>query len=254
MEKNSDWVVDRLAALKPDGALKPDVDRGFARLQERRDTESGRLQWWVPKQGRAFQWAWIAAGVGATCLTLMAFPITRTFAHECASECVVQSAKLREFFIGNPASSTPTKAFLKPADRKMAPDFTLNDASGNPVKLSDSRGQVVLLNFWATWCAPCKQEIPWFIELQQAYRHRGFTVLGVSLDGDGWKVVMPYVEAKKVNYPMMIANDDVTREYDGLIALPTTLIIDKSGRIAAIHVGLCTRQEYEADVNAVLNE
>jgi len=136
----------------------------------------------------------------------------------------------------------------------MAPEFELTDSSGKTVKLSDFRGKVVLLNFWATWCAPCKVEIPWFIEFQKTYRDQGFTVMGVSLDEDGWKSVKPFVDDRVVNYPVVIGDADVTRMYGGLEAMPTTLVIDRSGRIAAFHVGLCSKNEYEADIRTVLNE
>jgi cytochrome c biogenesis protein CcmG/thiol:disulfide interchange protein DsbE len=112
---------------------------------------------------------------------------------------------------------------------------------------------VVLLNFWATWCAPCGLEIPWFMEFQTTRQEAGFTALGVSLDEDGWNAVKPYIAARKVNYPVMLGNDDVAQLY-GAVALPATFIIDRSGRIAATHVGICGKNEYEADIQAVLNE
>jgi peroxiredoxin len=126
----------------------------------------------------------------------------------------------------------------------MAPDFTLIDASGQSIKLSESRGKVVLLNFWATWCAPCEQEIPWFVEFQRANEGRGFTVLGVSMDEGGWASVKPYIGR----------NDGVAGLFGGLQTIPLTVIIDRYGRIAAIHAGLCRKDEYENDIRAVLNE
>src|SRR5271166_1832023 len=85
-------------------------------------------------------------------------------------------------------------AAVKPEkDRKPAPDFALKDASGATVKLSDYRGKVVLLNFWATWCGPCEEEIPWFIGFQQEFKDREFAVLGISVDEDGWNAVKPFV-------------------------------------------------------------
>jgi cytochrome c biogenesis protein CcmG/thiol:disulfide interchange protein DsbE len=136
----------------------------------------------------------------------------------------------------------------------MAPDFTLNDASGKPVTLSDFRGKVVLLNFWATWCAPCRIEIPWFNEFQKTYGGGDFVVLGVSLDEDGWKSVKPYMDQKGMSYRVMIGNDDIARSYGGVDSLPTTLIIDRSGRIAVTHIGLCNRSEYEAAAKGLLAE
>jgi peroxiredoxin len=248
MENNDEsnvgrWVDDRLAALSPDGEWQPDVQRGLARFRKRRERVKG---------GRR-RWAWIAAGAMATCVSLMATPVTRAFAQRCVSACVNQSNWVGRVF-GKSPGAPPSVAFVPPGDRKMSPDFRLNDASGQAVTLSEYRGKVVLLNFWATWCAPCKAEIPWFIELQRTHGDGRFAVLGVSLDEDGWTSVKPYIEERKVNYPVMIGNDAVAEAFDSVHSLPTTLIIDKSGRIAAIHVGLCNQSEYEGDIQALLNE
>jgi peroxiredoxin len=136
----------------------------------------------------------------------------------------------------------------------MAPDFTLTDESGRSIRLSDFRGKVLLLNFWATWCEPCGREIPWFVEFQHANKQRGFAVLGVSMDAGGWNTVKPYAEAKQIDYPLAIGNDHVAALFGGLHAIPLTLIIDRAGRVAAVHAGLCQKDEYEHDIDAVLNE
>jgi cytochrome c biogenesis protein CcmG/thiol:disulfide interchange protein DsbE len=240
MESNRDqWVEERLAALRPNDEWRPDAVRGLARFQEQRDAARHRRR----------LGAWMVAGVMAAGLPLIAFPTTRVFAQRCISACVGQSNLVRDIFV----HSVPSSAYVKPEDRKMAPDFVLDDASGKPLKLSDFRGKAVLLNFWATWCAPCGIEIPWFIELQNTHRDTGFTTLGVSLDENGWDAVRPYIDKRKINYRVMVGNDDMAQLY-GAASLPTTFLIDKSGRIAATHVGLCSKSEYEADIRAVINE
>ncbi len=141
----------------------------------------------------------------------------------------------------------------KPAStRNAAPAFILKDVDGKPVSLADYKGKVVLLNFWATWCGPCKIEIPWFIEFQKTYKDKGFTVIGVALDDEGWEAVKPYISDKQVNYPVVTGTTAVEQLYGGIDALPTTFIIDKEGRIANTHVGLVSRKEYESDINELL--
>jgi len=146
------------------------------------------------------------------------------------------------------------KAEVRPEkDRKKAPDFSLQDATGKSVKLSEYRGKVVLLNFWATWCGPCKIEIPWFIDFQQQYKDRDFAILGVSLDEDGWKAVKPYIEQKKINYRIMIGTEELSTLYGGVDSLPTTFLIDRAGRIATMHEGLVSKSEYETEIQDLLN-
>jgi peroxiredoxin len=122
--------------------------------------------------------------------------------------------------------------------RQLAPDFALKDAGGRTVRLSDYRGKVVLLDFWATWCGGCRTEVPWFTEFQRDYGSRGFTVVGVSMDNDdGWSVVKPFVAQRQINYPILLGNDGTAQLYGGLNALPVALLVDRDGRIAATHVG-----------------
>ena len=137
-------------------------------------------------------------------------------------------------------------------DRHDAPDFALKDAEGKTVHLSDYRGKVVLLDFWATWCDPCRLEIPWFIDLQRKNKDKGFEVLGVSMDDEGWEVVKPFVKDVGVNYRVLIGNDQTTEMYGGVDALPTTFLIDRQGKIASVHVGLTSRKDFQDDVEQLL--
>ena len=137
-------------------------------------------------------------------------------------------------------------------DRKPAPEFSLKDADGRTVTLADYKGKVVLLNFWATWCGPCKIEIPWFIDFEQKYKDRGFAVLGISMDEEGWEIVKPYIEKNKMNYRNMMGNDSIAQLYGGVDALPTTFLIDASGKIASTHVGLVSKSDYENGIIELL--
>ncbi|MFL6451789.1 MAG: peroxiredoxin family protein [Bryobacteraceae bacterium] len=139
--------------------------------------------------------------------------------------------------------------------RKPAPDFTLQDANGTSVKLSDLRGKVVVLNFWATWCGPCALEIPWFIEFEQQFKSRGLEIVGISMDEDGWKAIKPYVASHKMNYRVLLGNDSVGQLYGGVDSLPTTFVIDREGRLAfPPHVGLPGKNEYLNEIQTLLDE
>jgi len=147
-------------------------------------------------------------------------------------------------------SNATVKAAVKPEkDRKTAPDFALKDANGQTTHLSDYKGKVVLLDFWATWCGPCKIEIPWFMEFEQQFKDRGFAVLGVSMDEDGWNVVKPYIQDMKINYRVVLGNEEIGELYGGLDSLPTTLLLDRQGKIASIHVGLSQgKEDFKNDI------
>ena len=151
------------------------------------------------------------------------------------------------------SSETVRAASVKPdKERKEAPDFALKDADGKLVHLSDYRGKVLLLDFWATWCGPCKVEIPWFMDMQRKNKDRGFDVLGVSMDDEGWEVVKPFLSDLQVNYRVVIGNDTTAQLYGGVDALPTTFLIDRGGKIAAVHVGLASKKDFEDGIEQLL--
>ncbi|MEX2303079.1 MAG: TlpA disulfide reductase family protein [Bryobacterales bacterium] len=138
-------------------------------------------------------------------------------------------------------------------ERKPAPEFTLKDGDGNDVSLADFRGKVVLLNFWATWCGPCKIEMPWFVEFQRKYKDQGFSVVAISLDEEGWDVVRPFTEELKLNFPVLLGDDELAERFpNGIQALPTTFIIDKEGRIFSEHMGLVSMSDYEDEIKKLL--
>ena len=137
--------------------------------------------------------------------------------------------------------------------RKTAPNFTLSDSKGASVRLSDYKGKVVLLDFWATWCHGCKTEIPWYMEFQNKYKDKGLAVIGVSMDDDGWKSVKPFVEEQKMNYAVVIGNEALAKLYS-VDALPVTLLIDRDGKIAVSHAGMVEKDAFEKEIRALLQD
>jgi cytochrome c biogenesis protein CcmG/thiol:disulfide interchange protein DsbE len=150
------------------------------------------------------------------------------------------------------ASCSHPRELKSEGQRQKAPNFTLKDADGNPVNLTDYRGKVVLVNFWATWCGPCEVEIPWFVEFEQKYKDQGFAVLGLSMDDDGWKAVRPYIASHKINYRVMIASEVVSQQFGDIDALPTSFVLDRQGRIATNHVGLVDKRDYQNEILKLL--
>ena len=140
---------------------------------------------------------------------------------------------------------------LASADRPPAPDFSLPGANGSAVRLSKYQGKVVLLDFWATWCHGCKTEIPWYMEFSQKYKKDGLTVIGVSMDDDGWKAVKPFVKEKGMKYPVVIGNEELGKQY-GLGEMPLTLLIDRRGNIAYSHAGVVDKDEFERQLRDLL--
>ncbi len=153
--------------------------------------------------------------------------------------------------------------FLKPrhygnlpttaAAGRTAPDFELKDINGKMVKLSDFRGKAVVLNFWATWCAPCKTEIPWFEDLQNRYGSQGLAVVGVALDDSGDSEIAQFAKEMKMNYPVLLGKEETSDLYGGVDALPTTFYIDRNGKIITSVPGLIDRKEIEDNIIKALN-
>jgi peroxiredoxin len=134
----------------------------------------------------------------------------------------------------------------------VAPDFELASLDGKRLRLSDYRGKAVLLNFWATWCAPCKIEMPWFVDLQKQYAAQGLQVIGVAMDDSGEEAIAKFAREMGVNYPVLIGKEAVGDAYGGVEFLPTTFIIDRQGRVVERVFGLVGRSEFEDNVKKAL--
>jgi thiol-disulfide isomerase/thioredoxin len=146
-----------------------------------------------------------------------------------------------------PTSACPVNA--KPASL----NFTLKDVDGKEVKLASLKGKVVLLDFWATWCGPCKIEIPWFIEFQNKYGKDGLQVVGVSVD-DTQARLKPYVTQMKMNYLVLqgLDHDDIQDAYGPLFGIPVTVVISRDGRMCSKHVGLSSKDRFESEIRSLL--
>ncbi len=153
------------------------------------------------------------------------------------------------------AAFVPARPLSIVTPRTSAPPLSLKDASGKSIRLSDYKGRVVLLDFWATWCTGCKLEIPWFIEFEKKYRSQGLAAVGVAVDDEGWQTIKPYLVQHPISYPVVLGNMDVLQRTFGLPAsLPVTLLVDRRGRIASTHAGVVDKNMFEKDIQHLLAE
>jgi thiol-disulfide isomerase/thioredoxin len=152
--------------------------------------------------------------------------------------------------------------FVTPLMNQPAPAFALEDFSGKKVSLASYKGKAVLINFWATWCAPCKIETPWLVELRNQYASQGFEILGVSTDdldlGDKQKLreekqeIARFVQQMHMPYPVLIDGDSLSKPYGGLDALPTSFFVDREGKVVAAQLGLTSKAEIEGNIRKAL--
>ena len=132
------------------------------------------------------------------------------------------------------------------SEHPLAPDFTLTSLKGGELSLADYKGKVVLLNFWATWCGPCRDEVPDFVKLVESYGDQGFVIMGISMD-DGPEPVHDFYEEFKMNYPVVMGNAQVAQLYGGVFGIPISFLIGRDGRIYSQHMGVVPRSVIEAE-------
>jgi len=145
--------------------------------------------------------------------------------------------------------------------RPDEPAVTFKNVDGQDVTLASLKGKVVIVNFWATWCEPCRVEIPWMISFQQKYADKGFTILGVAMDDEGKSVVAPYVQSTHfdvdghsmtMNYPIVLGDDDIATKFGGLIGFPTTVVISRDGKIQKRYIGLADEGDLDKEIKGLL--
>lgn len=136
----------------------------------------------------------------------------------------------------------PVVGHWQDGGNKPAPDFTLATLRGDTLRLSDLRGRIVVLNFWATWCAPCRIETPEFVALQEVFKNWGVQFVGLSVDEEGFDVVRPFAEAYGINYPVVVDDGTVAARYEGITGYPTTYLINRRGEITHYMPGMLTQE------------
>jgi thiol-disulfide isomerase/thioredoxin len=158
-----------------------------------------------------------------------------------------------------PAAGAPSGS--APGTPTDAPTIAMKDLNGNDVTLQQYKGEVVLVNFWATWCEPCKVEIPWMIEFQKKYSPRGFTILGVSMDEEGKKAIQPFLDKERfdvggqkvaMSYPILLGSDSIAEKFGGILGLPTSMLFTRDGKKVRTIVGLVNHDDISKAIEDLL--
>jgi thiol-disulfide isomerase/thioredoxin len=180
---------------------------------------------------------WVIASVGSLALALL----------------TLNAAPEWPFHGAEPSDNAPPTSSCAVNAKPANLNFTLKDIDNKDVKLSSMKGKVVLLDFWATWCGPCKIEIPWFIEFQQKYAKDGLQVVGVSID-DTVDKLKPYVAQMKMNYTVLqgLDQDAMQDAYGPLYGIPVTVLISRDGKMCHKHVGLSSKDSFEKEIKSLL--
>jgi len=178
-----------------------------------------------------------------------------------AAEKLLANAAQGEL-VAAPGAGTPQ--YVSPLNGNPAPAFSLEDVAGKKVSLSSYRGKALLINFWATWCGPCKIETPWLVELRNKYAPQGFEILGVDTEADdlkpddkaGWAraraAVSKFATEERVSYPMLLNGDSISTAWGGLDDLPSSFYVDRNGKVVAATVGLGSESDIESNIKKAL--
>ena len=176
-----------------------------------------------------------------------------------AAERLLASAAKGELVVD---AASGASEYVSPLAGKPAPAFALEDLSGKQVTLESYKGKAVLVNFWATWCAPCKIETPWLVELRNQYAAQGFEILGVSADdidrddakklAEEKKEIAHSAEQMHIPYPVLIDGGSIDKAYGGLDELPMSFYVDRTGTVVAVQMGLTSKAEMEANIKKAL--
>lgn len=199
----------------------------------------------------ARRWIWIVAAVACAGLALLTLPPVRSLNVGMPAEEAAGAAVTGAVVAGEAVAEAAAEC---DDDARPAPlDYTLADMNGDELDLASLKGKVILLNFWATWCGPCKIEIPAFIELQDEYGEQGFQVLGLSVD-DTPEQMRPFAEDLGVNYPFLVGlgEDDFQEAYGPIWGLPVSFWIDRGGTICKTHMGIASKDELELALKSLL--
>lgn len=166
------------------------------------------------------------------------------------------------FFIVNNSGNEPAQGPFPPnykqgetSTKMMAPNFTLNSINGEKVSLADYKGKVVLIDFWATWCGPCRKGIPDLVELKNTYGEKGFEIIGISVDESNTIAnVKPFAKDFKINYPVVYTDQQTPGKYGGIQYIPTSFVVDKNGYIVSKHVGFVEKSQLVKEIESQLNK
>jgi thiol-disulfide isomerase/thioredoxin len=235
---NDKWVDDRLSTLAPPDGWIPNPAGLLPRLHARRASLRAR------RLGRA--------GIAvAAAILFVAVPVTRAFGTRCLEACVTVTTRVTQFFRAEePEANAPKVVGAGIGD--LAPDVLGNDPGGRRHSLLSYRGRVVVINFWATWCGPCRAEIPLLNDLQARYAAGGLDVVGVSLDENGWTAINPFLAQTPVQYTILTGDDRVAAPFGGVAALPATFIVNRDGIIAAKSGGAIRQGMYDELIERLL--